>query len=82
MQKLLGKLDLGRLHFTGLIDYGILSMVCRRSDLHHNFIRPYVLGWGAFQAAASGCPLLLNKFLGVEEVLESSPEFPYVELDS
>ena len=41
-----------------------------------------MVGWGVFQAAASGCPLLLNKFLGVEEVLESSPEFPYDELDS
>ena len=82
LQELLGKLDLERLHFTGLIDYGTLSKLYRRSDLHCYFTRPYVVSWGVFQAAASGCPLLLNKFPGVEEVLEASPEFPYVELDS
>ena len=82
LQELQGKLDLERLHFTGLIDYGTLSKLYRRSDLHCYFTRPYVVSWGVFQAAASGCPLLLNKFPGVEEVLEASPEFPYVELDS
>lgn len=82
LQELTGKIDLERLHFTGLIDYGTLSRLYRRSDLHCYFTRPYVVSWGVFQAAASGCPLLLNQFPGVEEILEGRPEFPYVDLNS
>ncbi|NKB73978.1 MAG: hypothetical protein GKR83_05610 [Synechococcus sp. s2_metabat2_7] len=82
LQELMGSLDLDRLHFTGLINYGILSKLFRRSDLHCYFTRPYVVSWGVFQAAASGSPLLMNQFPGVEEVLEGPPEFPYVDLDS
>ena len=55
LQELSGKIDLDRLHFTGLIDYGTLSQLFRRSDLHCYFTRPYVVSWGVFQAAASGC---------------------------
>ena len=82
LQELGGEIDLNRLHFTGLIDYGTLSKLYRRSDLHCYFTRPYVVSWGVFQAAASGCPLLLNRFPGVEDVLAGEPEFPFVELDS
>ena len=82
LQELSGKIDLDRLHFTGLIDYGTLSRLFRRSDLHCYFTRPYVVSWGVFQAAASGCPLLLNRFPGVEDVLDAQPEFPFVDLDS
>lgn len=82
LQELAEGLDLRRLHFVGLIDYGTLSKLYRRSDLHCYFTRPYVVSWGVFQAAASGCPLLMNQFPGVEEVLEDQPEFPYVDLNS
>lgn len=82
LEELEEKLDLNRIHFTGLISYSALSKLYRRSDLHCYFTRPYVVSWGVFQAAASGSPLLLNQFEGVEEVLEGSPEFPFVDLNS
>lgn len=82
LDELKGVIDLSRIHFTGLITYEALSKLYRRTNLHCYFTRPYVVSWGVFQAAASGCPLLLNRFPGVEEVLEAEPEFPFVDLDS
>ena len=65
-------LDLSRIHFTGLISYKDLSRLFRRTSLHCYFTEPYVVSWGVFQAAASGCPLLTNSFPGIDEVLTSS----------
>ena len=81
LEELKGELDLSRLHFTGLLPYGELVQLFRRSDLHCYFTRPYVVSWGVFQAAACGARLLVNKFPGLDEVFAEVPELPFVDLD-
>ena len=77
-----GELDLNRLHFTGLLNYGDLVNLFRRSDLHCYFTRPYVVSWGVFQAAACGAKLLVNSFPGIDEVFASMPDIPPVNLEN
>ena len=53
LDELKDELDLDRLHFTGLLTYGELVELFRRSNLHC-YLQPYVVSWGVFQAAAVG----------------------------
>ena len=82
LEELEGYLDLNRLHFTGLINYGELVQLFRRSDLHCYFTRPYVVSWGIFQAVACGARLLVNDFPGLCELYEGKPAIPPVDLDN
>ena len=82
LDELAGQLDLARLHFTGLLNYGELVQLFRRSDLHCYFTRPYVVSWGVFQAAACGARLLVNDFPGLDEVFAEGPELRLVDLDN
>lgn len=82
LDELAGQLDLARLHFTGLLNYGELVKLFRRSDLHCYFTRPYVVSWGVFQAAACGTRLLVNDFPGIDEVFDGKPSFAPVDLDN
>lgn len=82
LEELEGQLDLSRLHFTGLLNYGELVQLFRRSDLHCYFTRPYVVSWGVFQAVACGARLLVNDFPGLDEVFDERPLFPPVDLDN
>ncbi len=81
LDELSGQLDLARLHFTGLLNYGELVQLFRRSDLHCYFTRPYVVSWGVFQAAACGARLLVNGFPGFDEVFASQFEAVVIDLD-
>ena len=81
LDELEGQLDLARLHFTGLLNYGELVQLFRRSDLHCYFTRPYVVSWGVFQAAACGARLLVNNFPGIDEVFASQFEAVVIDLD-
>ena len=82
LEELDGQLDLERLHFTGLINYGDYKRLLWRSDLHCMFSRPYVISWGLFQAAACGARLLVNRGPGLAEVFARPLERPAVELDN
>ena len=82
LEELEGQLDLERLHFTGLLNYGELVQLFRRSDLHCYFTRPYVVSWGVFQAVACGTRLLVNDFEGIDEVFDGKPFFSPVDLDN
>ena len=81
LEQLEGQLDLKRLHFTGLLNYGELVQLFRRSDLHCYFTRPYVVSWGVFQAVACGARLPVNDFAGIDEVFDGKPFFSPVDLD-
>ena len=65
------KLDLSRLHFTGLLNYGDYVRLLQRSDLHASFSRPYVTSWGLFQAAACGSKLMVNHDPSIDYALEN-----------
>jgi glycosyltransferase involved in cell wall biosynthesis len=82
LDELKGELDLSRLHFPGLVNYGELIRLFQRSDLHCYFTRPYVISWGLFQAAACGTPLLVNGFEGFQEVFRDLADVRQVELDN
>ena len=82
LEELEGQLDLSRLHFTGLLNYGQLVQLFRRSNLHCYFTRPYIVSWGVFQAAACGAQMLVNDFPGIDEVFEGRPSFDPVDLDN
>lgn len=81
LNELEDQLDPDRLHFTGLLNYGTLVRLFRRSDLHCYFTRPYVVSWGVFQAASCGANLLVNEFSGMAEVFSARPTNPTVNLD-
>ena len=81
LEELDGDLDLKRLHFTGLLNYGDLVNLFRRSNLHCYFTRPYVVSWGVFQAAACGARLLVNDFPGLGEVFDDKPPIAPISLD-
>ena len=82
LEELSGNLDLSRVHFTGLLNYGELVSLYRRSDLHCYFTRPFVLSWSVFEAAACGARLLVNAFPGLEEVLSRPPVIRPVDLEN
>ena len=82
LEELKGQLDLTRLHFPGLVNYGELQQLFQRSDLHCYFTRPYVISWGLFQAAACGSPLLVNRFPGVEDVFRDLQRLTLVDLEN
>ena len=82
LEELDGELDLRRLYFTGLLNYGDLVQLFRRSDLHCYFTRPYVVSWGIFQAAACGARLLVNDFPGLDEVFDQSSTISTVDLEN
>ena len=81
LDELNGQLDLTRLHFPGLVNYGELVMLFQRSDLHCYFTRPFVISWGLFQAAACGTPLIVNRFPGVDDVFRDLKRVTLVDLD-
>ncbi len=81
LEELESQLDLARLHFTGLVNYGDLKRLFWRSDLHCMFSRPYVISWGLFQAAACGARLLVNDGPGLDEVFARPLERPAVNLE-
>ena len=82
LDELKGELDLTRLHFPGLVNYGELMQLFQRSDLHCYFTRPYVISWGLFQAAACGSPLLVNRFPSVDDIFRDFQRVTLVDLDS
>jgi glycosyltransferase involved in cell wall biosynthesis len=82
LEELKGQLDLTRLYFPGLVNYGELQQLFHRSDLHCYLTRPYVISWGLFQAAACGAPLLVNRFPGVEDVFRDLQRVTLVDLEN
>ena len=81
LEELKGHLDLSRMHFPGLVNYGELLQLFQRSDLHCYFTQPYVISWGLFQAAACGSPLLVNHFPGIEDVFQDLQRVNLVDLE-
>ena len=81
LEELSGKLDLGRVHFPGLITMGNLSHLLARTNVHCAFTRPFVVSWGVFNAAAVGANILMNRFEGFDEVFDSPPRLKPVDLD-
>ena len=82
LEELSAEIDPSRIHFPGLISYKMLSSIYKRTNLHCYFTEPFVVGWGAFEAAASGCHLMINDFHGLHEVFDDSNDITTVDLSN
>ena len=74
-------LDLSRIYFPGLINYGELLRLFHRSNLHCYFTRPYVMSWSLYQAASSGTPLLINQCKSFDGIFLDKQKPPSIDLD-
>ncbi|HIK56090.1 MAG TPA: glycosyltransferase family 4 protein [Synechococcales cyanobacterium M55_K2018_004] len=63
-------LDLSRVHFVGLLNYGHYKKVLQASSVHVYLTRPFVLSWSLMEAMSSGCLILGSKTPPVQEVIE------------
>ena len=63
-------LDLGRVHFTGLLSRPDMVAVMRASDAHLYLTVPFVLSWSLLDAMATGCLLVASDTAPVREFLD------------
>lgn len=62
-------LDLGRVHFTGLLSRPDLVAVLRASDVHLYLTVPFVLSWSLLDAMATGCLVVASDTEPVREFM-------------
>jgi glycosyltransferase involved in cell wall biosynthesis len=62
-------LDLTRVHFLGLLDYGTYLRLLQVSSVHVYLTYPFVLSWSFIEAMASGCLIVGSATAPVLEVL-------------
>ena len=70
LEELGGKLDLTRLHFTGMLDYDAYLKLLQVSSAHVYLTYPFVLSWSLIEALACGCLVIGSSTPPVLEVLE------------
>ena len=63
-------LDLGRIHFTGLMSRQDMVAVMRASDAHVYLTVPFVLSWSLLDAMSTGCLIVASDTPPVREFLE------------
>jgi glycosyltransferase involved in cell wall biosynthesis len=69
LQELGGKLDLERVHFLGMLEYGEYLKLLQVSSVHVYLTYPFVLSWSFIEALASGCLVIGSATAPVLEVL-------------
>jgi glycosyltransferase involved in cell wall biosynthesis len=69
LQELGAKLDLKRVHFVGMLDYGDYLNLLQVSSVHVYLTYPFVLSWSFIEAMASGCLIVASATPPVLEVL-------------
>jgi glycosyltransferase involved in cell wall biosynthesis len=63
-------LDPSRVHFVGMLPYGLYRKVLQASDAHVYLTRPFVLSWSMMEAMASGCLVIGSTTQPVMEVIK------------
>jgi len=63
-------LDLSRVHFLGVVDYGTYLRILQLSSVHVYLTYPFVLSWSFMEAMASGCLIVGSATTPVLEVLQ------------
>ncbi len=66
------RLDAGRVHFLGRLDYGDYLKVLQVSAVHLYLTYPFVLSWSMLEAMAAGCLLVASATPPVEEVIDGT----------
>jgi len=69
LQELGAKLDLSRVHFTGMLDYDSYLKLLQISSAHVYLTYPFVLSWSFIEALACGCLIIGSSTPPVLEVL-------------
>jgi glycosyltransferase involved in cell wall biosynthesis len=69
LQEVGSKLDLGRIHFTGLLGYDSYLKLLQVSSVHVYLTYPFVLSWSFLEAMACGCLVIGSSTAPVLEVL-------------
>jgi glycosyltransferase involved in cell wall biosynthesis len=69
LQELAGQLDLARVHFVGMLDYGAYLSLLQVSSAHVYLTYPFVLSWSLIEAMACGCLIVGSATPPVLEVL-------------
>ena len=62
-------LDLGRVHFTGLLSRRDMVEVLRASDVHVYLTVPFVLSWSLLDAMSTGCLIVASDTAPVREFM-------------
>jgi glycosyltransferase involved in cell wall biosynthesis len=70
LAELRGELDLQRVHFTGLLEYGAYLNLLQVSAAHVYLTYPFVLSWSFIEAMACGCLIVASATPPVLEVLK------------
>lgn len=81
LKELKTQIPIGRIHFTGLLNYVDYRALLWRSNLHCYFTRPYVTSWSLFEAAACGARLCVNRCQATEGVVADPATVTWVDLD-
>jgi glycosyltransferase involved in cell wall biosynthesis len=69
LQEVGAKLDLKRVHFTGVLDYPSYLKLLQISSAHVYLTYPFVLSWSFVEAMACGCVIVGSSTAPVLEVL-------------
>ena len=69
LAELEGKLDLGRIHFLGRLNYPQYLAMLQISSAHIYLTYPFVLSWSLLEAMAAGCAIVASRTEPVEEVM-------------
>jgi glycosyltransferase involved in cell wall biosynthesis len=65
----LGRYDLSRFHFLGLLPPPELAKLFRLSDAHFYLTAPFILSWSLLDALACGCTVLASDTAPVCEIV-------------
>ena len=63
------RIDLSRVHFVGMLPYGVLVNLFRLSSCHVYLTYPFVLSWSMIDAMSAGALVLGSRTRPVEEVI-------------
>ena len=69
LQEVGDQLDLSRVHFLGMLDYGAYLNLLQVSSVHVYLTYPFVLSWSFIEALACGCLIVGSDTAPVLEVL-------------